>query len=101
MIFFYRDNSFIYTIGNLKRRFFNKIIAVKFHLENESSFVNTCKICNCSEISLKRWIEKYNTQYNITRTKNQALETKLDTLETKLEQYIEIMNFLVGVTNME
>lgn len=30
-----------------------KITAVKFHLENESSFVKTCKIFKCSERSLK------------------------------------------------
>lgn len=43
-----------------------KITAVKFHLENESSFVNTCKIFKCSERSLKRWIEKYCAKGNNT-----------------------------------
>ena len=28
-----------------------KIIAVKYHLENNSSFVNTCKIFKCNERS--------------------------------------------------
>ena len=36
-----------------------KITAVKYFLENKSSYVNTCKIFKCSERSLKRWIEKY------------------------------------------
>ena len=40
-----------------------KIIAVKYHLENNSSFVNTCKIFKCNERSLKRWIDKYNNQH--------------------------------------
>ena len=35
-----------------------KIIAVKYHLENDSSFVNTCKIFKCSERSLKRCASK-------------------------------------------
>ena len=39
-----------------------KIIAVKYHLENNSSFVNTCKIFKCNERSLKRWIDKCNNQ---------------------------------------
>ena len=54
-----------------------KITAVKFHLENESSFVNTCKIFKCSERSLKRWIEKYKTQHNITRNNRTAVSYKI------------------------
>jgi transposase len=54
-----------------------KITAVKFHLENESSFVNTCKIFKCSERSLKRWIEKYKTQHNITRNNRAAVSYKI------------------------
>jgi transposase len=54
-----------------------KITAVKFHLENESSFVNTCKIFKCSERSLKRWIEKYKTQHNITRNNRVAVSYKI------------------------
>jgi hypothetical protein len=33
-----------------------KITAVKYFLENKSSYVNTCKIFKYSERSLKRWI---------------------------------------------
>jgi len=54
-----------------------KITAVKFHLENESSFVNTCKIFKCSERSLKRWIEKYKSQHNITRNNRSHVSYKI------------------------
>ena len=60
-----------------------KITAVKFHLENESSFVNTCKIFKCSERSLKRWIEKYKTQHNITRTNRTAVSYKITQEQVK------------------
>ena len=49
---------------------------VKYHLENNSSFVNTCKIFKCSKRSLKRWIDKYNNQHNITRNNRPALSYK-------------------------
>ena len=60
-----------------------KITAVKFHLENESSFVNTCKIFKCSERSLKRWIEKYNTQHNITRNNRSHVSYKITQEQVK------------------
>ena len=60
-----------------------KITAVKFHLENESSFVNTCKIFKCSERSLKRWIEKYKTQHNITRNNRSSISYKITQEQVK------------------
>ena len=60
-----------------------KIIAVKYHLENNSSFVNTCKIFKCNERSLKRWIDKYNNQHNITRNNRPALSYKITQEQVK------------------
>lgn len=60
-----------------------KIIAVKYHLENNSSFVNTCKIFKCNERSLKRWIDKYNNQHNITRNNRSALSYKITQEQVK------------------
>jgi len=37
-----------------------KLSAVKYYLENETSYSKTCEIFKCSERSLKRWIERYN-----------------------------------------
>jgi transposase len=54
-----------------------KITAVKYYLENESSYVNTCKIFKCSERSLKRWINKYKSQNNITRNNRSAISYKI------------------------
>ena len=39
-----------------------KINESKLHLENETSYSKTCKLCKYSERSLKRWIERY---YNL------------------------------------
>jgi transposase len=60
-----------------------KITAVKFHLENDSSFVNTCKIFKCSERSLKRWIEKYKTQHKITRNNRSSISYKITQEQVK------------------
>ena len=60
-----------------------KITAVKFHLENDSSCVNTCKIFKCSERSLKRWIEKYKTQHKITRNNRSSISYKITQEQVK------------------
>ena len=60
-----------------------KITAVKYFLENKSSYVNTCKIFKCSERSLKRWIGKYKTKYNITRTNRPAISYKITQEQVK------------------
>ena len=60
-----------------------KITAVKYHLENESSYVNTCKIFKCSERSLKRWIEKYKTQHNIRRNNRSSISYKITQEQVK------------------
>jgi transposase-like protein len=65
-----------------------KITAVKFHIENESSFVNTCKIFKCSERSLKRWIEKYKTQHNEL---NKSVENAI--AKVKPENYKNYFNY--------
>ena len=60
-----------------------KITAVKYHLENDGSYVNTCKIFKCSERSLKRWIDKYNNQNNITRNNRPAVSYKITQEQVK------------------
>lgn len=37
-----------------------KLTAVKYYLDNDTSYKNVCDIFKCSERSLKRWIDKYN-----------------------------------------
>ncbi len=36
-----------------------KLTAVKYYLDHETTYKNTCDIFKCSERSLKRWIERY------------------------------------------
>ena len=54
-----------------------KITAVKFHLENESSFVKTCKIFKCSPRSLMRWVEKYEKEGEIKRENRKPVAYKV------------------------
>jgi len=44
-----------------------KITAVRYYLNNETSYAETCRIFNCSERSLKRWIDRYNTDKILIR----------------------------------
>jgi transposase len=44
-----------------------KLSAVMYHLENKSSYANTCNIFKCSERSLKRWIDRYEEEEEIKR----------------------------------
>ena len=41
-----------------------KLTAVKYYLDNDTSYKNVCDIFKCSERSLKRWIDKYNKDKN-------------------------------------
>ena len=61
-----------------------KIIAAKYHLENNSSFVNTCKIFKCNERSLKRWINKYNNAFDKEQFK---LPSQQSTRRRTLKKY--------------
>lgn len=36
-----------------------KITAVRYYLNNNVSYAETCRIFDCPEKSLKRWIERY------------------------------------------
>jgi transposase-like protein/transposase len=44
-----------------------KITAVRYYIDNDTSYAETCRIFRCSERSLKRWIDRYNTEDNVNR----------------------------------
>ena len=44
-----------------------KLTAVKYYLDNETSYKNVCNIFKCSERSLKRWIIRYRKDKYIKR----------------------------------
>ena len=46
-----------------------KLSVVKYYLNNSKNQLQTCKIFDCSERSLMRWIDKYKSTNNITRKK--------------------------------
>lgn len=54
-----------------------KLSAVKYYLENETSYSKTCEIFKCSERSLKRWIERYNDLGNIKRQNRESESYKI------------------------
>jgi transposase len=54
-----------------------KITAVKYYLENNTSYVNVCKIFKCSERSLKRWIQKYKNNKHVKRNNRKPISYKI------------------------
>ena len=44
-----------------------KLTAVKYYIENNVAYENVCDIFHCSERSLKRWVDRYNTTGSIQR----------------------------------
>jgi transposase len=60
-----------------------KMSAVKYYLKNNDNIRNTCKIFDCSKSSLQRWIQKYNTNKNITRKKRTPISYKINKEQVK------------------
>ena len=54
-----------------------KITAVKYYLENNTNYTKTCNIFECSERSLKRWIERYNNENSIKRHSRKSTSYKI------------------------
>ena len=54
-----------------------KLSAVRYHLTSNGSFAETCRIFQCSERSLKRWIDRYNLEGNIERHNRPSLSYKV------------------------
>lgn len=44
-----------------------KLSAVLYHIENKTSYADTCAIFKCSERSLKRWLNRYTEEESIRR----------------------------------
>ena len=53
-----------------------KIKAIKYYYKI-NNYSNVCKIFECSERSLKRWVERYNQNENVER-KNRKQVDKLE-----------------------
>ena len=54
-----------------------KITAVKYYLEYEVTYAETCEIFKCSERSLKRWIERYKKEKSIKRHSRKPVSYKV------------------------
>ena len=54
-----------------------KLSAVRYHLENDVSYVKTCEIFKCSERSLKRWIDRYLLEDSIKRHNRLPISYKI------------------------
>jgi len=54
-----------------------KITAVKYYLEHNKSYTETCRIFKCSERSLKRWIERYKNDDSIKRYNRKPISYKV------------------------
>ena len=53
-----------------------KLTAVKYYNHNKNQ-VKTCKIFNCSERSLMRWVNKYNKYHDIKRKTRKYIAYKI------------------------
>jgi transposase-like protein len=54
-----------------------KLSAVLYYLQNNSTYVETCRIFKCNEISLKRWIVRYKKEGSIKRHNRPAVAYKM------------------------
>lgn len=55
-----------------------KITVVNYYISNNTSYANVCKIFNCSERSLKRWIERYRQINNVSRNNRRSVSYKVE-----------------------
>ena len=60
-----------------------KLTAVKYYLDNDTSYKNVCDIFKCSERSLKRWIDKYNKDKTIKRYSRKSVSYKITKEQVK------------------
>lgn len=54
-----------------------KITAVRYYLNNNVSYAETCRIFDCPERSLKRWIERYEEEDEIKRRNRLPVSYKI------------------------
>ena len=70
-----------------------KITAVKYYLENDTTYAEICRIFKCSERSLKRWIEKYKKSGSIKRHSRKPVSYKITEKQVKYAiKLLKIMN---------
>ena len=54
-----------------------KITAVRYYLNNNVSYAETCRFFDCPERSLKRWIERYEEEDEIKRHNRPPVSYKI------------------------
>ncbi len=60
-----------------------KISAVKYYLKHNISMEKTCKIFECSRISLKRWVNRYKKDKSIKRYSRKPVSYKITNEQVK------------------
>ena len=55
-----------------------KLTAVTYYLDNDTTYAETCRIFNCSERSLKRWIDRFQDEDEIKRHNREPISYKVD-----------------------
>lgn len=60
-----------------------KLTAVKYYLDDETTYKNTCDIFKCSERSLKKWIERYQKEKSIKRHSRRPVSYKITNKDVK------------------
>ena len=54
-----------------------KITAVNHYLNKSNNLTKTCYEFDCSRTTLKRWIDRYNTKYNVNRKSRRPVSYKI------------------------
>ena len=55
-----------------------KLTAVRYYLDNDTTYAETCRIFNCSERSLKRWIDRFQDEDEIKRHNREPFSYKVN-----------------------
>ena len=55
-----------------------KLTAVRYYLDNDTTYAETCRIFNCSERILKRWIDRFQDENKIKRHNREPISYKVN-----------------------
>jgi transposase-like protein len=76
-----------------------KISAVKYYLDYDTTYAETCRIFRCSERSLKRWIDKYENEQSIRIHKRKPISYKIT--KQQVEYSIKVLKNNEQITMKE
>jgi transposase-like protein len=76
-----------------------KITAVRYYLNNNVNYAETCRIFDCTERSLKRWIDRYEDEDEIKRHNRPSVSYKI--IQTQIDYAIRRLRENEQLTMLE